>query len=189
MAQTLQTSPAMQSLDNLPVEQRRMLGVDLCALLQIDVDALHVYDAVLGAIGDADIRRQVEVYRGDHERHVQEIRGLLDVMTIPVPDEQPSTLAMALVEEIDALVDEGDILMRFLLNEHLSSAKYGECVRNAGYLPEEFLRIAVAGASDENRHFRWAMERIQEIPGMQVDLGPMLGLHEEMECILGDVQH
>ncbi|HWG90514.1 MAG TPA: hypothetical protein VNZ52_06645, partial [Candidatus Thermoplasmatota archaeon] len=89
-----------------------------------------------------------------------------------------------MIQQIQQVSDEGDALLHFLVGEHISVTKYSDCLKSAGFLPEEVVSVLTQGALDESRHFNWAWEELQRFD-IDVDLGVFADLHEEIEGLLG----
>ncbi|HWG90859.1 MAG TPA: hypothetical protein VNZ52_08445, partial [Candidatus Thermoplasmatota archaeon] len=63
--ETMQQLETVLSIDDMSDIQKRFLGADMLALLQIDVDALQIYNAVLQKIETDTVRTQIEEFAED----------------------------------------------------------------------------------------------------------------------------
>ena len=50
---------------------------NLSSLVQLDIDASHAYDQAIEQIDTLSIRNELIKFRGDHERHIDELSALI----------------------------------------------------------------------------------------------------------------
>lgn len=55
-------------------------------LAQMDYDAVHVYDEALEHVDDAEVRRQFEIFRGEHQAHYTSLVGVIKQMDGTPPE-------------------------------------------------------------------------------------------------------
>jgi rubrerythrin len=52
----------------------------LCNLVQLDLDAMEAYDSAIVRVENAEYREQLEVFKGDHVRHAEELSRIVAEM-------------------------------------------------------------------------------------------------------------
>ncbi|MBI2400555.1 MAG: DUF2383 domain-containing protein [Deltaproteobacteria bacterium] len=62
---------------------------ELRSLCQLDIDAIHAYNECLNHIDISDIKRDIEKFRADHERHVKDLSALIHSFKEKAPDFTP----------------------------------------------------------------------------------------------------
>tara|TARA_R110000851_G_scaffold274946_1_gene427503 strand:+ start:185 stop:628 length:444 start_codon:yes stop_codon:yes gene_type:complete len=126
-------------------------------LITLEYDAIAAYDSSIKRLDNAEYRQQIEVFRRDHEDHVQELGRIADSMGIDKPME--GDMKQWLTTGKVALADLGGddaILKAMKTNEDDTVAAYQQALDNS--LSDAELRPVIEkGLADERRH-RTGME-------------------------------
>jgi rubrerythrin len=147
------------------------LIAELNDLLALDHDAVQAYSLAVGAIGTAEYRDTLAGFRGDHQRHIDQLTQLIrNHGGVPVELPHLPTGAFKLaMQALGTLGDDRAVLMTFKANEAQVRDKY----RRHADRPHDpgVSAILRAAAADEERHYQWADEVLQR---MGVEPGGLL---------------
>jgi hypothetical protein len=129
-------------------------------LLQLDHDAVHAYALAIDGAEDSLHRDTLAHFREDHERHIQELRPLIETRGgVPLETaHQPTGLFKAAVQRAGTVGGEKDVLMAFRANERQVRDKYLRAA--AADLPREVAEVVARNAADEVKHYAWASEAL-----------------------------
>jgi rubrerythrin len=147
------------------------LIAELNDLLALDHDAVQAYSLAIGAISNAEYRDTLAGFRGDHQRHVERLTQLIrDNGGVPVELPHLPTGAFKLaVQALGTLGDDRAVLMTFKANEAQVRDKYR---RHAERPHKTAVSVILrAAAADEERHYQWVDEVLQQ---MGVERGGLL---------------
>jgi rubrerythrin len=139
------------------------LIAELNDLLALDHDAVQAYSLAIGAISNAEYRDTLAGFRGDHQRHVEQLTQLIQTQGgVPVQLPHLPTGAFKLaVQALGTLGDDRAVLLTFKANEAQVRDKYRRrAARPHNTAVSVILRAA---AADEERHYEWvrgALERM-----------------------------
>ena len=140
-------------------------------LLALDHDAVQAYSIAIGRIGNAEYRETLAGFRGDHQRHITQLTGLIqDRGGLPVQmPHLPTGHFKLAVQALGAAGDDRALLMAFKANERQVRDKY----RRHADDPHEpaVSTILRAAARDEEAHYAW-VEGVLE--GMGLEPGSLL---------------
>jgi rubrerythrin len=153
------------------------LIAELNDLLALDHDAVQAYSLAIGAISTAEYRETLAQFRGDHQRHVDQLTQLIQNHGgIPVQMPHLPTGAFKLaVQALGTLGDDRAVLMTFKANEAQVRDKYR---RHANRPHTEAVAIILrAAAADEERHYTWAEQVVERLG---VDRGGLLDTVQEV---------
>lgn len=133
-------------------------------LLQLDHDALQSYQLAIGELESAAYRETIRRYRGDHERHVTELTGLIrryGGMPIELPH---PTGVLKLATQGAGALGGGDthVLMAFRANERQARDKYARAAA-LGEWPADVAAVVRVAAADESRHYDWVDTTLQSL--------------------------
>ena len=148
------------------------LIAELNDLLALDHDAVQAYSLAIGAISNAEYRDTLAGFRGDHQRHVEQLTQLIQNQGgVPVQLPHLPTGAFKLaVQALGTLGDDRSVLLAFKANEAQVRDKYRRhAARPHGTAVSVILRAA---AADEARHYEWvegALERLGVERGGLID--------------------
>ncbi len=149
------------SSDGDIVADRAALFADLQDLLQLEQDALPAYAAAIAALRSRELREQLEVYRKEHERHVEVLSAEIEALggiPLPVPH-LPTGLFKLAVQLLGLPGGDRAILLAFVSNEWQSQEKYARYA--ARPYPPELAVLLRRHAADEARHYAWACEALE----------------------------
>ena len=132
------------------------LLADLTDLLQLEYDALPAYAVAIAGLRRPDLRETLEAYRGDHERHVQDLSAQirrLGGVPLALPH-LPTGLLKLAVQMAGLPGGDRAVLLAFVSNEWQSQEKYARYA--AQPYPPELAALLQRHAADEARHYAWA---------------------------------
>jgi len=135
-------------------------------LLALDDHAIQACSIAIGRIGPAGYREVLAGFRGDHERHVDQLTQLVQSrgrVAVQMPH-LPTGVFKAAMQALSTLGDDRAVLLAFKTNEGQVRDRY----RRAANQPLDPAVGAVisAAARDEERHYAW-VEQVLEKMGMQ----------------------
>ncbi len=147
------------------------LIAELNDLLALDHDAVQAYSLAIGAISRAEYRDILAGFRGDHQRHIDQLTQLIrnqGGMPVEMPHLPTGAFKLA-VQALGTLGDDRAVLMTFKANEAQVRDKY----RRHAQRPHDpgVSAILHAAAADEERHYTWADETLRR---MGVERGGLL---------------
>jgi hypothetical protein len=149
-------------------------------LLQLDVDAVQAYALAIRQLESKGRKETLRRYQGDHRRHITLLKRLIrSYGGVPIPLSHiptgPFKLAM---QAMGSLGGDRTVLLAFKQNERQVRDKYRRTANQRG-LPPEVARVLKRGASDEERHYRWAEKSLQQLrAGRRTAIGRAAGLME-----------
>jgi rubrerythrin len=159
------------------------LIAELNDLLALDHDAVQAYSLAIGAISNAEYRDTLAGFRGDHQRHVEQLTQLIQNHGgVPVQMPHLPTGAFKLaVQALGTLGDDRAVLMTFKANEAQVRDKYR---RHAARPHNTAVSVILrAAAADEERHYQWADEAVR---GLGVERGGLLDtVQDAVETVHG----
>ena len=148
------------------------LIAELNDLLALDHDAVQAYSLAIGAISNAEYRDTLAGFRGDHQRHVEQLTQLIQNhggVPVQLPHLPTGAFKLA-VQALGTLGDDRAVLLAFKANEAQVRDKYRRhAARPHGTAVSVILRAA---AADEERHYDWvkgALERLGVERGGMID--------------------
>ena len=139
------------------------LAAELNDLLQLDHDAVQAYGLAIRLIENEEYRRQLEVFRGDHERHIDELSALVRSRSgtpIELPH-LPSGAFKLAVQAIGGAGGDRAVLLAFKANERQVRDKYRRSARAVH--PADVTSVLARAADDEARHYAWALETLEDL--------------------------
>lgn len=139
------------------------LLAELNDLLQLDYDSVQAYTVAIERLRDGEARSTIASFREDHERHIREITEVIrsrggEPINLP---HLPTGVFKLAVQGVGAAGGEKGILLAYKSNERQARDKYRRA-SNRTHDPEvgTILRLA---AEDEQRHYSWVLERLEEL--------------------------
>ena len=138
---------------------------ELNDLLQLDRDAIASYELAIRELKSAAYRETVRRFRTDHERHAEELTGLIrryGGMPLDVP--HPSGLDKLALQAAGE-VGGGDphTLVAFRNNERQARDKYARAAGAALGWPGDVRTVVRNAAEDEERHYGWVDTTLQSL--------------------------
>ncbi|WP_437812389.1 helix-hairpin-helix domain-containing protein [Sorangium sp. So ce1078] len=128
----------------------------IMGLILLDRAAAEAYRVAIDVCKTPDIKKQLEGFRADHERHERELLDALGAAPPDQPDERGQCIRR--YTELSAR-EERTALVAMRGNEELTNDAYASAL--ASDLPDEVRRMVEANWQDERRHIRWINEEIR----------------------------
>lgn len=159
------------------------LIAELNDLLALDLDAVQAYSLAIGAISTAEYRETLAQFRGDHQRHVEQLTQLIQNhggVPVQLPHVPTGAFKLA-VQALGTLGDDRAVLMTFKANEAQVRDKYR---RHAARPHTEAVGVILsAAAADEERHYAWVEQSLER---MGVERGGVLDrVQDAVETVHG----
>ena len=134
----------------------------LSDLMKLDVDAVHAYEQAIDRIDVRAIRDALEEFKGDHDRHVDELsRAIRDLGGEP-PERTPDIKGF-LIEGFTAIRSatgtEG-AMKAMRSNEKMTNKKYDKALDEE--LAPDVRSLVERNRDDERRHLAY-IERVLEV--------------------------
>ena len=124
-------------------------------LIQLDVDAVNAYEQAIKRIDVPQIAEDLEMFKGDHERHITELSQVVRQMGGEPPKHSPDVKGY-LIEGFTALRSatgtEG-ALKAMRSNEKTTNKKYDKALSEA--MPAEIEALVRRNRNDERRHLEY----------------------------------
>ena len=144
-------------------ESDAALTAELNDLLRLDHDAVQAYTLAIKLLENADYKRQLEEFRADHQRHIDELSQLVrsrDGVALELPHLASGAFKLA-VQAIGAAGGDRAVLLAFKANERQVRDKYRRSARAVH--AADVTSVLARGAEDEARHYEWALETLWEL--------------------------
>ena len=129
-------------------------------LLQLDHDAVAAYGIALKELDSPQLRTELQQHLADHERHIMELERHIETlggMTMPLP--HASGVFKLAVQGAVAASSDKAVLLAFKANEMQSRDKYARATERE--MPPEIANTVRRAASDERRHYEWAVRSLE----------------------------
>jgi rubrerythrin len=139
------------------------LVAELNDLLQLDHDAVQAYTLAIKGMQDEQHRQTLIRYRGDHERHIQELTELIEShrgIPIQLPHLPTGVFKLAVQAAGDAGGDR-EVLLAFKANERQVRDKYARIAE--GPHPPDVAEVLHRGAADEEKHYAWVSDVLEQM--------------------------
>lgn len=136
---------------------------ELSDLLQLDHDAVQAYTVAIESMESAEHRETLVRFRADHERHVENLTGLIRAhggIPIELPH-IPTGLFKLAVQKAGAAGGDRAILLAFKANEGQVRDKYMRLAERE--TDPQAREILMHNASDEQVHYRWVSGVLEEM--------------------------
>lgn len=132
-------------------------------LIELDYDAVEAYDAAINRLKNQEYKEKLNIFKADHEWHIQEFTTVLKKRNIQPPS-GPSIgkqwLAKGKVVLAD-LIGDNVILRAMISNEIDTNAAYERMSLREDMWPET-KDLIKRGLEDEKRHKKWLENTILE---------------------------
>lgn len=150
---------------------------ELNDLLQLDHDAVQAYGLAIEGIQRAEHEQTLIRFRGDHERHVQELTRLIEAHGgVPMQLSHIPTGPMKLaVQAAGNAGGDREVLLAFRANERQVRDKY-QRLADQPHAPD-VAEVLNRSAADEERHYAWVS---QVLEGMGAGPNSRIGRAEEV---------
>jgi len=127
-------------------------------LLQLDHAAIEAYEVAIEQLRDRQQALQIEGFKRDHERHIQELNDLILALGGSPKNESHVSAPLAQgMQKLAATMGDRALLIAWRGNELRMMTKYDEYTRKALLWPAEAKRLIDRNALDEERHYRWVL--------------------------------
>jgi uncharacterized protein (TIGR02284 family) len=129
-------------------------------LIELDYDAVAAYQAAVDRLHDLAIRDQLGEFMSDHQRHIQQLSGIVrELGDMPPTDKDLKAVLTQGKVVIGQLAGDKGILMAMKSNEDDTNEAYERALRRNDILPraEGLLKQNLA---DERRHRSWIENRL-----------------------------
>lgn len=129
-------------------------------LIHLDIDAVRAYGQAIDNIKDTSARDMLVGFRGDHERHVNDLSAMVRNYG-GEPAERPDLKGVLLegMTAIRSAMGEVPALRAMRDNERLTNRRYAKALETPG-LPDEVRSLIAANREDERRHLAWIEARV-----------------------------
>ena len=132
-------------------------------LLQLDHDAVQAYTLAIDNLDNQQWANTLRRFRGDHEHHIDNLRTLIrqrNGTPIELPHIPSGQFKLAMQA---AGIPGGDrgILLTFKANERQVRDKYRRFAELD--FPNDVQRVVRDNAADEQMHYSWALETLDDI--------------------------
>jgi uncharacterized protein (TIGR02284 family) len=138
----------------------RTLLKNLNSLIQLDVDAAHCYDEAIQRIEDRGIATTLEAFRGDHQRHADDLSSLVSDLGGTPPKQSPDLKGL-LLEGMTALRSatgtEGT-LKAMEMNEKIAHREYERA--QDWDVPANIKGVLELNWDDEKRHLEYIRSQL-----------------------------
>lgn len=143
------------------VGTQRELSTLLNALIELDLDAIEAYRVAVERLSDANDKAQLASFMADHERHVREVRPLVEQMGAKPADSPDikSVLTRGKVQ-IGSLFGDRAILRAMKTNEDDTNRAYERATARQD-LPAVIREVLQRNLSDERRHREYIEGRLR----------------------------
>jgi rubrerythrin len=140
-------------------------------LLMLDHDAVQAYSIAIGRISRAEYREALAGFRGDHQRHIDQLTQLIrDYGGVPLQmPHLPTGVFKAAMQALSTLGDDRAVLMAFKTNEGQVRDKYRRAADQP--LDPAVGAIISTAALDEEQHYAWVEQVLRK---MGVEEGTLL---------------
>lgn len=133
----------------------------LKSLIELDHDAIEAYSTAAARVEDAEIKRVLEDFRGDHVRHVHELGRELKELGHEPPSgpDLKSVLTQGKVV-LGTIIGDKGILKAMRSNEKDTNRAY-ERATERDDLSTDLARVLSENLSDERKHLNWIENRLR----------------------------
>lgn len=138
-------------------------------LIELDYDAIEAYDAAIARVKSDDYRTQLNAFRSDHQRHVEELsRVLRDGGQKPPKGPDFKRVLTQGKVVVAGLMGDRAVLFAMKTNETDTNVAYQRATANDA-VPAQVKDLLRRNLADERRHREW-MER--ELAGQETPFPP-----------------
>lgn len=142
------------------MERSEMIN-KLGSLVQLDIDAIHAYQQAIRKIEVEDVKNQLTLFLGDHQRHVENISAEIRKMGGQPPQFSPDFKGFLLegFTTLRSITGDEGALKAMQVNEKITNSTYDKAL--AWDLPSDILEIVKRNREDERRHLEYIDRAIQ----------------------------
>ncbi len=129
-------------------------------LLHVDIDAIRAYGQALDAAKDPEVVNRLTEFRGDHERHVNELSSIVRRFGgTPVGGPDIKGFLLEGMTAIRAMMGEDGALKAMRQNEQVTNRAYERALQQP--FPADVLDVVRRNREDERRHLAWIEARVK----------------------------
>jgi uncharacterized protein (TIGR02284 family) len=143
-------------------DQNQTLIKELNKLIQVDIDTIHAYSQALEAVENEDIKKELEGFKKDHQRHVDNLSQVVrEKGGDPIPFSQDFKGYM--IEgytAIRSLIGETSALKAMETNEKITSSYYKDALSKD--FPPEVKEVIQNNFEDEKKHLEFIKKSLTE---------------------------
>lgn len=150
-------------------------------LLELDHDAVNAYTLAIESLENAQWRADLIEFRGDHERHVRDLRALIEARGGEPADHAhfPTGVFKAAVQAASAAGGDREVLLAFKSNERQVRDKYARIADQEH--PADVAGVLRRNARDEERHYTWVTDILTRLgAGPDSAIGKAEGAFEQV---------
>ena len=138
------------------------LLAELNDLLALDHDAIEAYSLAIGRVSRAEYREALAGFRGDHQRHVEQLTELIrNRGGVPVQlPHIPTGFFKTAIQALGTLGDDRAVLLAWKTNEGQVRDKYRRYATQV--LDPAVGAIVSRAADDEDRHYAWGEQTLAQ---------------------------
>jgi rubrerythrin len=139
------------------------LIAELNDLLALDHDAIEAYSLAIGRVSRAEYREALAGFRGDHQRHVDQLSALIrERGGVPVQMPHiPTGFFKVAMQALGTLGDDRAVLLAWKTNEGQVRDKYRRYATSV-HDPATGAIVSRA-ADDEDRHYAWGEQTLAQL--------------------------
>lgn len=137
----------------------------LADLAQLDIDASYAYEQALKNIDQQDIYRDIDMFRNDHLRHIDELNALIEKYD-GEPVEKSQDFKGYLIEgftSLRSMTGTEGALKAMESNEVLTNKNYKSALDQANNVPNEVKDLLNANYGDEQRHLDYIRNTLKRL--------------------------
>jgi hypothetical protein len=134
----------------------------LTNLMHVDIDAARAYSQAIDSIHVVSVRRRLDAFRADHERHIADIAAEIRALGMEPPARRPDLRGFLLAgyTAIRSSMGTEAALRAMRANETLTNQRYDEAL--ATDLPEQVRQLIERNRLDERRHIRFIEDVLEK---------------------------
>jgi uncharacterized protein (TIGR02284 family) len=152
--------PATEAKEAADIDTDRLLA-ELNNLVQLDIDAIRAYQEAIDSSQDTAVRRKLESFKGDHERHVSKLSA--EVEELGGTPAKSRDLPGFLIEgftAVHSIAGTEGALKAMRVNEMVTNSTYEKAAGNELY-PTKIRALIEQNYRDEKRHLAWIEKYVQ----------------------------
>jgi hypothetical protein len=156
-------------------------------LLQLDHDAVGAYEVAIDNLQNRDDALQIEGFKLDHQRHIRELNDLIQELGgIPTNEPHPTAPLKQALQKIAGVAGDDALLLAWRSNEQRTMSAYDGYAQKAQTWPPAVKRLIDQNALDEERHYRWAVDRLANAPASGMHVSSQLRERASRAQVMGD---
>lgn len=133
---------------------------ELKNLCQLDIDAVHAYNECLHHIDLPEVKRHIEQFRADHERHIKDLSAIIHSYKEKAPEFSPDLKGYMLdvFSKIRSLTGTEGALKSLKSGENLTNKRYAKAADTD--FPANIKSVIERNYKDEQRHLAYVEDAI-----------------------------